>query len=147
MHVVETEMSDVVVQTKRLSQPLEVEFRNLCFTVTSKTEPDGSFKILNRLNGTCQNGRLQALMGPSGSGKTTLVLNIQNKLLNLLLVGRIGWKYLWRQSRRTNLRQQNTCKLQIVVKNQLLCYATSNFVIQCNGIPFSFRFKSKSYTG
>lgn len=67
----EVDGSKVDLNSQQSNLTVDVEFRNLTFTVA--TREGGTFDILSQLTGICHSGRLQALMGPSGAGKTTLV--------------------------------------------------------------------------
>lgn len=69
----ELDGSKVDLSSQHGNLSVDVEFRNLTFTVA--TREGGTFEILSQLTGICHSGRLQALMGPSGAGKTTLVTN------------------------------------------------------------------------
>ncbi len=55
---------------KGYSKPLEITFRDLCFSVRSEA---GSKQILSHVSGQCLPGRVTAIMGASGAGGLTLV--------------------------------------------------------------------------
>ena len=52
--------------------PIDLTFIDVCFEVKKSTESN-TIKLLNKVNGHLQPGRMCALMGSSGAGKTTLM--------------------------------------------------------------------------
>lgn len=88
-----TVRTSVILSDKLRQQPLELVFRNLSFTVESKTRKIHGKKerkvILDNLDGMFRSGRLTAIMGPSGAGKTSLLDSIAGNLLGGQINGEI----------------------------------------------------------
>lgn len=59
--------------------PVSLEWRNLCYSVTSDKE---SRAILNNANGFVDGGELCAILGPTGSGKTTLLSALAGRVVH-----------------------------------------------------------------
>lgn len=85
--------TSAILSDKLRQQPLELVFRNLSFTVESKTQKVNGKKerkvILDNLDGMFRSGRLTAIMGPSGAGKTSLLDCIAGNLLGGQISGEI----------------------------------------------------------
>ncbi|XP_037974252.2 ATP-binding cassette sub-family G member 4 [Plutella xylostella] len=52
---------------------MDLEFRNLTYTVHSRLSKGKRREVLNGVHGRFQSGRLVAIMGPSGAGKSSLL--------------------------------------------------------------------------